>query len=812
MSPYKRAGAALWVMGTALAPPPLFADDAAPSGPAVAAADQQNALQEIVVTAQKRSQSIDTVGMAITAATGTQLLDVGITDVSGLSKLDPSIVVSQSFYGTPVYTIRGVGYNDYAIAATPTVSIYSDEVPYPYLALTKGVSFDLERVEILKGPQGTLFGQNATGGAINYIDGKPTSEFAAGLGGSYNNWDAANFHGFLSGPLATALTGRLAFDINEGGAWQTSESRPNDELGNKDQKRLRGTLEFHPNDQLKIDLKALGWIDQSDTLAAQQIGLVPSYPGNYPNTPYANPALAGRSYSSLVGLTAEPFPGSDTQADWAANTQPRMDEHFYQLSGRVEDQLTDQILLTVLGSYQHYQQSDLTYNTGSTEDQGTLIGGGAIDRYFEARLSGQAFDRQLDWLAGADYGSGSTREIQNTQLGTTVMYALIQLPVLLGVSDQYLNPFRSVENVSSNESKSRAVFGNLEYHLSPELSVHAGARFTSSGTDNAAASYITDPNQAAAYDYLSLIEGFQGAPFKVGSISTILPGGATGTVYDTLREHNISWRVGMDWQPVTGTLAYVSVSKGYKSGTFPTLPASEYIQFNPVRQESVLAYEVGAKSRFAQNRVELDGALFYYDYRDKQLYGSTPDPLGIFGDLTAVVNIPKSEEKGAELSLRYLPIDALTLSASATYLQTKVTGSYLGFNPYSATPINYEGESFPNTPNWSARAGAKYTWDVLRGDYETYLGADVNYVGASQGQFGNASAVAEGFPSLEIDAYTTLDLRLGLDSANGHWRYQLFGENVTNRYYWTQAAHTYDTAVRFAGQPRTYGGSIEYKF
>ena len=808
MIPYKKTGAALWVMGAALAPLPLYAEDAAPNSPAT---DQPGALQEIVVTAQKRSQSIDTVGMAITAVTGAQLLNKGITDVSGLSKLDPSLVVSQSFYGTPVYTIRGVGYNDYAIAATPTVSIYSDEVPYPYLALTKAVSFDLERVEVLKGPQGTLFGQNATGGAINYIDAKPTSELAAGLGGFYNNWDAANFHGFLSGPLTSSLTGRLAFDINEGGAWQTSESRPDDHLGDKDQKRLRGILDYRPTDNLKVELKAVGWIDKSDTLAAQTIGLVPQNPGKYPNTPIADPALAGRSYASLVGLTPEPFPTSDTQAEWLANARPQVDEHFYQVSGRIEAQLTDQMLLTVLGSYQHYSQNDLTYNTGSLENQGSLISGGVAARYGEARLSGQAFDRQLDWLAGADYGYSSTHETQFTHVGTTPIYSLIQLPVLLGLSDQYLDPFHSVENVSSSDSKTRAAFGNLEYHLSPQLSVHAGARYTSSGTDNAAASYATDPAEVAGYNYLAIIKNIH-ATFTQGSILTILPDGTTGTVYDSLREHNASWRVGIDWKPVPGTLAYASVSKGYKSGTFPTLPASEYIQFNPVKQESVLAYEVGTKSRFAQNRIEVDGALFYYDYHDKQLYGSTPDPLGIFGDLTAIVNIPKSQEKGAELSLKYLPIDALTLTASATYLQTRVTGDYFGFNAYSTTPINYKGEEFPNTPKWSARAGGEYDWDVFSGKYQAYLGADLTYVGRSQGQFGDASAVAAGFPSLEIDAYTTLDLRAGLNSSDGHWRIQLFGQNVTNRYYWTQATHTYDTAVRFAGLPRTYGGSIEYKF
>ena len=811
MISYKKSGVALWVMCAALGPAPLYAQEAAPKGSSSAHTDQSGAVQEIIVTAQKRRQSVNSVGMSITAVTGTQLAKQGVTDVAGLSKLDPSFVASQSFYGTPVYTIRGIGYNDYALAATPTVSVYSDEVPYPSLALTKSVSFDLDRVEVLKGPQGTLFGQNATGGAVNYIDSKPTSDFAAAIGTSYDNWGKANVHGFISGPIAPKLTGRLAFDVNEGGAWQTSNSRPGDHLGDANQLRLRGILDYQATDKLKVSLTANVWQDKSDTLAGQQIGLVPSNPGTYPNTPFANPALAGRTYTSIVGLHAVPLPTSDTQAEWAPNTSPRMNEHFYQFSGRVEDQLTDQMLLTVLGSFENYNQSDLTYNSASVATQDTLISGRVVSQYLEARLSGQAFDKRLEWLAGADYGSMATHEGQLTQIGTTAQFALIQLPVLFG-GHQYLNPFTGTRNVSSNDNWNEAAFGNLEYHLTPKLSVHAGARYTMDTSDNSSASHDVDGLLAAGYTYLGIVKHIPG-PFTQGSILTVLPNGHTGVYQERLKEHNVSWRVGADWKPVPGTLAYVTVSKGYKSGTYPTLPASVYVQLNPVRQESVLAYEIGTKTRLDHNRLQIDGALFYYDYKNKQLYDSVPDPLGIFGVLNALVNIPTSEEKGAELSVRYRPIPQLTLRGSATYLDSAVTGDFTAYNPYSlATTINLKGEPFPNTPKWSAIAGGQYNWNVFGGRYDVYFGADVNYVGRSQGQFGNASAVAEGNPSLEINSYATLDLRLGVDSADGHWSAQLFGRNVTNRYYWTQATHIYDTAVRFAGMPATYGGSIEYRF
>ena len=153
---------------------------------------------EIVVTAQKRQQSINDVGMSITAASGEQLAARGVADTSQLTKVVPGFNYNETAQASPVYTIRGIGYQDSSIAASPAVTVYVDEVPIPYSGGTLGAALDLERVEVLKGPQGTLFGSNSTGGAINYIAAKPTERLAAGANLRYGRFNTVDTSGFAT--------------------------------------------------------------------------------------------------------------------------------------------------------------------------------------------------------------------------------------------------------------------------------------------------------------------------------------------------------------------------------------------------------------------------------------------------------------------------------------------------------------------------------------------------------------------------------------------------------------------------------------
>jgi len=262
-------GAALCALYAASASAQQAPSTAAASPAASAQSGTQ--LQEIIVTAQKRSQKINDVGMAITAATGTELIQRNVTSVAGLTRIEPSLQVSQSNNGTPVYTIRGVGYFEQSLTATPTVSVYEDEIAYTYPIMTKGALLDVDRVEVLKGPQGTLYGQNATGGAINFVSAKPTDTFSAGVDATYARFNAVDLQGFVSGPLTDTLTARLALRLQEGGAWQQSDTS-NATLGNKDNKFARLLLQWRPNGKFRALLNMNGWADDSDTQAGQLEG------------------------------------------------------------------------------------------------------------------------------------------------------------------------------------------------------------------------------------------------------------------------------------------------------------------------------------------------------------------------------------------------------------------------------------------------------------------------------------------------------------------------------------------------------------
>ena len=221
----------LLIAGSALG---ILSGQAFAQGPATAdGANRTAALDEIVVTAQKRSERLLDVPLSVTAASGEQLAKQGVTQTAQLTKLVPGFTYQESNYGTPIFTIRGVGFQDGSFGAGPTVTTYIDQVPLPYPLLTRGAALDLERVEVLKGPQGTLFGQNSTGGAINYIAAKPTSDLSAGMTVGYGRFNDVSAEGFVSGPITSTLRARVAVRGEFADGWQRSLTRPGDRFGKK---------------------------------------------------------------------------------------------------------------------------------------------------------------------------------------------------------------------------------------------------------------------------------------------------------------------------------------------------------------------------------------------------------------------------------------------------------------------------------------------------------------------------------------------------------------------------------------------------
>ena len=253
--------------------------DVSAQDPAVAAsqADNKNSgeASDIVVTANKREQNLSKVGLSISALGAQQLANQRISNVADLAQVTPGLTFAPTPTTTPVYTLRGVGFFESTLAAYPDVSLYIDQAPLPLPVMSTLTAFDLERVEVLKGPQGTLFGNNATGGAINFVAAKPTATQHGGLEFGYSRFNTLEASGFLSGPLTDTLSYRVAFKTaHSGDGWQKSYTR-NDSIGKENNIAGRMILDWAPIERLKFSLNVNAWQDKDDPQVPQKIANAP---------------------------------------------------------------------------------------------------------------------------------------------------------------------------------------------------------------------------------------------------------------------------------------------------------------------------------------------------------------------------------------------------------------------------------------------------------------------------------------------------------------------------------------------------------
>src|SRR5690606_14907719 len=270
-------------------------------------ADQRDNI--IIVTASRRAEAIDDVGLAIQAFSGEQLDNLQVNSTEDLQLIVPSLSVSRGYQGIPIYTLRGIGFNTINLSATSTVGTYQDEVALAYPFMNSGPVYDLERVEVLKGPQGTLYGRNTTGGLVNFITAKPKfGEFSGGVTVEGGSQQTLNSEAFLNIPIGDAVAARFAFrteDSWEG--WQHSISR-DEKLGEVHRYGGRLTVTAEPTDGMKIEIGANVWVNKSDTLAGQAVGF----------TPNTNPASG--TIFSLFNAPGLPQFVADNAARWDSNS------------------------------------------------------------------------------------------------------------------------------------------------------------------------------------------------------------------------------------------------------------------------------------------------------------------------------------------------------------------------------------------------------------------------------------------------------------------------------------------------------------
>ncbi|MFV8819395.1 TonB-dependent receptor [Haliea sp. E17] len=775
------------------------------------------ALEEIIVTAQRREQSVNDVGMAIQTFSGENLDQLHITDVGDMTALIPGFTVAQSFQGVPTYTLRGIGFNTINISAKSTVGTYVDEVAYPFPILNSGPLYDLQRVEVLKGPQGTLFGRNTTAGLINLVTNKPSAEFEAMLRGEVGNYDTFNFEGMVSGPLTDTLGARLALrSENSGEGWQKSNSR-DDKLGEVDRQGARLSLAWAPGDNLNVDFSYSWWQNQSDMLAAQAIGFTPSTTGSLFNAP------------GLADYVAANRPRNSDEADWAPYSRRSQDigtglgmpgdlaedSSLNALALQVSYELPNGLQLISLTGYQDLERDGLTDFSGAPYELLMEDLHGTIESFSqELRLQGEG--EKASWLLGAYYADDQLLDSNRTMLGENANVALVRAYTLQlletpfnsgGYSaEEASQAFRTYRDSADIDVRSWSVFGNLTWEFNDSLSLTGGLRYTEDKQDYAGCSsdfngnMLPNVNITNRFLFFSFYNQLPGEVSQ-GNCHTYDPDSASfGLVKSTLDEDNVAWRMALNWWPVQDVLLYTSISQGAKSGETPVNPANLAEQNAPVKQEELLSYEAGIKATLLDGSLQANATAFFYDYSDKQLNVYFADP--IYTALPRLDNIPDSEAYGLDTEISWRITPNLTAIAAATWLHTEVQ-DYEGINS-AGLPENFDGADFLYSPDFSGTLTLLYARPISE-----RLGISASFNARHQS---DSYANLSGDDDFTIDAYSLYSASIGLNTLDGRWDLALWGDNLADEYYWVAVTQGANTIIRFPGKARTYGATLTYRF
>lgn len=768
------------VMGAILTAGPASAQSAEPAAPVDGAAPQDSGLGDIIVTAQKREQRLNDVGVSVSVASATQLQSAGIVDAEGLGSIVPGFTASTSVFGPPVFSLRGVNFNSFQASAPPTVSSYIDEAAVPYPIMGQALFLDVERVEVLKGPQGTLFGQNATGGSINVIAAKPTSDLSAGFRVDVNHWGETNAEGFVSGPLSSTLRARVAVQTTQFGGWQRGYYLNNQKNGDQNKFAGRLLLDWTPTDRLRISINLNASRDRSEQQQAQAFLIQPVNPA----AASAAPFLQYRNH----------LPTSARDADFDTGYDTRADSHTYQGVLRADYDVTDQLTLTSITNYLKTRFRSPHDQDGTAVPMQPATAKADIESINqEVRLAGDFADAGINFVLGASYGDDDITEgVANAYTGYTGF-----------------PPNSPAEWVYKLTQRGAAVFGSVDYEVVNGLTLTAGARYTETKQTINGCTFDrggTPGIRGVSQSIVGAVNPALAAAYVSGGCITIDDGG--GSAAPTFlpifadgeqKEHNVAWRGAVNYKVTPDVLLYASVSRGFKAGTFPVIVNLFNSVIKPVKQEKLTSYEAGAKLTLFDNHVQLNASAFHYDYVNKQFFSFLPVLQGALVTAT-LVNIPKSTVDGADVDIT-AQFGGLRLSGGATYIKTKVS-NYVGFD-FAGAPLDFSGKEFNYAPPWSANLDAEYKFDA-DGEIQPFVGGTLTYRAKTYADLGEN-------PDFAIPSYTLLDARLGLESIHG-WRVSIYGRNLTNKYYWNSVASAGDGAVRFTGEPRTFGANFSYRF
>jgi iron complex outermembrane recepter protein len=631
---------------------------------ATAAIAQETAstIETVTVTAQKRAENILDVPINVTALSAEEIQQARIQTPMDLASEVPSVDVKTNIPGAQeIITIRGVGLDDFSSTNNSTVGVYVDDIYLASFAEEDFNFFDLDRIEVLKGPQATLYGRNATAGAINIISAKPSFDALSGnLSATYGNYKDFQGDGMINVPVTDNFALRFAGEtIQQGEGYWFSRVLDTD-LGRQDIYLGRAQALWDPTSSISVLLKLEGEHNHSQIGVGKFFGTISTVPGETcPD--FSNPAHCVDVHG-YTDTTPNPFEG-----DW--NHPAPYDIDRWSATLHVTDDLGWATLTSVTGYIgfrrSFYIDADATPYVDSEFDQNDKVNQFSQ----EIRLDGTGAGG-LTWLAGADY---AWDRVQSYDPGS--------LADLLGL-DTIIQ--------SDQTTHYAAGFGQVDWPLFDQVTLSSGVRLA-----------YEDKHYVGGSSFFVSGTSIPFAPFD-----TFLA--------DTIVNRSVDFRESLNWKPTTDSLVYASVSRGTKSGGFFNGISTNDAALVPYRPETLTDYEVGAKSSLFGDTLLIDSSAFYYDYRDLQ--AQTFTSVGAVA-LIKLSNIRTASIYGLDLGATWIPVDGLSLRGGLGLLHTR-----LGSFPYATATGPFTepaGNRLPDAPDVTFNGTARYEHAV----FDNYLGA-----------------------------------------------------------------------------------------
>ncbi|MCY4157052.1 MAG: TonB-dependent receptor [Gammaproteobacteria bacterium] len=752
---------------TAFASQLVFADIALAQQSAVV-------LEEIVVTAQKREETLADVGIAVDVISGDRLREAGALSLIQVGKYSPGLNVQTPFgeFGYPLIAIRGVNTDGFIETLPQSTGVYADGVYVSQPPMQAFRLLDLERMEVLKGPQGTIYGRNTIAGAINLISRRPAFEPDGYAAVGFGRYSRASFEAAYGGPLSDTAAGRIAVKmLRQSGSPLTNVYPGQDDGGELDQIKARGSLLFRPNDDVELLVRVYAGRDDSDVWPFALIPAGQDTDGDgIPDQICPEYARGDFEAAAVNCLARDPFVSGDTfnDADGDPYTinQNAIGNHNYRSSGISAELNWDfaGMALTAVTGWDDFEREDML-----DEDAGPTVALDDVRRSDvsqfsqELRLASDSGEG-MQWLAGVYF---STDELEGNPSFDS------------GGRQDY----------STLETSTLGVFGQIEYPLADNLALTAGARWSDIERD---------------FDYRTT-GAFAAAELQAGTSNSF-------------SDSDYSLRLALDWSLNADTLIYASVARGFNAGTFNSQFLDAVANLEPTKSESLTAYEVGLKSTFAGGRANIEAALYYYDATDPQVVAV--QPLSLIS-ANFLINADDSTMQGAEVQLRALAADWLELSFGAAWIDseygnlvTSIAGAGVG-SPFpdnapvfGSTLADLSGNRIPNTPELSINSSATAVWPVndgwrFIGQLDFYWEDDI-------------PRDLRASPALFTRAHIDMDMRLALRSADDKWDAAFWVRNLTDEQYLTEAYEVlgfgFYVAAGNYSYPRTFGLELTRNF